>query len=381
MIVVTGCPRSGTSLTMLLMQSILGEDRILGHKFPQLVRREQQKGETDRQFELRRYLASLNPREEEGDDRFIDMNPNGFWECQYSVQGIKYNFSDRKNLEKYLNETDENRTCVKIVSQGLLPSDPKYITKLIYLIRHPRSVAKSQERLKRGFDVTTRNGENVNIYDDFVVHTPEMYINVTTQASRFLLLNPEIDVHFLYYDDLIENPKEEVKKICKFINQDFKQAWKNCKDIVNPKLRRSIPQDIENRLWPDAEAIFERFCNKDYRGVLDYMQDQTIEYHKEVTNWQCLRTGDVANDIICKQCIGSKEVRKNFRQKAEDRGIDWRNRPCMYECNYNFDLTEENLITVTESIENNIWAKEADEPVEYDFGPVLGSDAPLTLED
>ena len=55
MIVVSGCPRSGTSLTMDCMRHAFGEDRIMGKKFPQerkyVFMKEQFEGEDDNAYE------------------------------------------------------------------------------------------------------------------------------------------------------------------------------------------------------------------------------------------------------------------------------------------------------------------------------------------
>ena len=194
MFVVSGCPRSGTSLTMLILSKLFGEDRILGGKF-------------------------------------------GFQDDPVQEKG-------------FLEETDENRTCVKIVSQGLLNSDPRYITKILYLLRHPRAVAKSQERLIRGVAF-----DNKDFSELAKIHTPEMFIKVTQMAALFLKDHPDIEVKILEYDDLIEHPKENIKSICDFFKIDFEDRWSLVKDAVKPKYRRSYPQEIELDLWKDAETL------------------------------------------------------------------------------------------------------------------------------
>jgi hypothetical protein len=125
MIVVSGCPRSGTSLMMDCLRIAFGEDRILGHKFPQehglLEAKKQGEEESDDHYEARMYAMNrglavsgrLNDIE-----RSKDMNPNGFWECRYTVQGVHWH----RGIEV------KNTDICKIVSQGLFFSDPKYIS-------------------------------------------------------------------------------------------------------------------------------------------------------------------------------------------------------------------------------------------------------------
>ena len=105
------------------------------------------------------------------------MNPNGFWEDgRFTVRGLSWRFNCREELDGYL--TEEKPTCVKIVSQGLIQTDPRYISKMVYLIRHPRNVAKSQENLVTELDQMFGDKNTLKM------HTPKMYLNVTAQASR-----------------------------------------------------------------------------------------------------------------------------------------------------------------------------------------------------
>ena len=131
------------------LRMAFGDERVIGEKFPQesriaagLAKHEE---ETDSEFEARQYIRDLfNPNAQKDFTITKDMNPNGFWECRYSVQGIKWHM-DMPKIDKQI--------C-KIVSQGLINSNPNYIGKIIYMLRDPRQVAKSQERLKRFFWMT-----------------------------------------------------------------------------------------------------------------------------------------------------------------------------------------------------------------------------------
>ena len=72
--IVSGCPRSGTSLTMLLISKIIGSHRIQGSKWPQEPSLAAQGAdETDKQYRLRTYIqeSSGNKR----DDSYKDLNP------------------------------------------------------------------------------------------------------------------------------------------------------------------------------------------------------------------------------------------------------------------------------------------------------------------
>lgn len=352
MVIVSGCPRSGTSLTMKLMEAILGENRILGDKFPQEKNALEErisslKGERSKRtkaylHEAERRFKKQKEEIQERAKRARDLNPNGFYECQYSVKGISYNYTDRENLLKYEKET-ENLTCVKIVSQGLLSSDPRFITKIVYLIRHPRAVAKSQENLLRLIETKGK------------VHTPSMYINVTVQAAQFFLEQPDIPVYFLNYDDLLSEPEKYIKEVCDFLEEDSVTSWEKVKDIVDPKLKRSKPEDIDNELWEDAETIYELFNNKDFQGIVDYLSDRKRKIHQHNTSWTCARTGQSVNKEACKACMLKEDVRENFKVTANKNGRDWRNEPCLFECGFDLSKDEEELLTIEESKTSNFF--------------------------
>jgi len=358
MIVISGCPRSGTSLTMDLMREVFGESQILGKKFPQERNlkyfNKKAPNESDTQFSLRQYIQKKNEKTDPllTFEESKDMNPNGFWEMLYTVQGCFYRYSDRLNLEKRLKEvgTEEQKIC-KIVSQGLINSDPRFIDKIIYLNRHPRAVAKSQERLKRNLPTfKNEHGHSFDLNKELKVHTPEMYIQVTLQACRFFLSYPEQSVHFVLYDDLIEHPTETLNGIKDYLNtdKDFTAAIKR----INPKLRRSKHEDIKHTLWDMSENIYNLFIQQKYQECLDYFEDNKKEMQKEKMQWHCLRRDMIASHDICEACHKDKNMVKHFITTSEEMGIPWKEEPCLYECGLGLDIEH---ITVEDSIKNNHW--------------------------
>lgn len=352
MFVVSGCPRSGTSLTMLILSKLFGEDRILGGKFGFQDDPVQEEGEEDHHFELRKYFFDLNKEREEkagrSREKTMDMNPNGFWECQYTVAGINYSYGMRTMLKGFLEETDENRTCVKIVSQGLLNSDPRYITKILYLLRHPRAVAKSQERLIRGVAF-----DNKDFSELAKIHTPEMFIKVTQMAALFLKDHPDIEVKILEYDDLIEHPKDNIKSICDFFKIDFEDRWPLVKDAVKPKYRRSYPQEIELDLWKDAETLYDLMKEKKYEEILEYSKDPQKPMNRSTRKWTCQRSGNTVDEKICKMCKEDRMFREEGKRAAIARKIEWEDKPCLFEVGFDMDAKE--YKTVRESILTNFW--------------------------
>jgi len=354
--VVSGCPRSGTSLMMDLLRVTFGEDRILGKKFPQEEHIEEMKKqnelETDQQYATRMYIHE-KLRDEEKIKKDLseskDLNPNGFWEMLYTVQGCYFRFFDADRLETLL--TEEKKSICKIVSQGLFQSDPRYIDKIIYMIRHPRAVAKSQERLKRQFPFS-EDGKIIIDNEEIKIHTPEMYINVTTMASKWFIKYPNIEVKFVYFDDLISEPKRILTEIQDFLGEgNFEKAISQ----INPKLKRSYPEDIDSPFWEEAEFIYNRFIKQDYQSIVEYMTNPNLMIHRKNKRWYCCRVGRSVVENECLSCFNNKETKENYKKFAEQQGINWRAEPCVFECGYH---PENDPITIEKSILNNNWTND-----------------------
>lgn len=359
MIIISGCSRSGTSLTMDLLRTALGDDSIVGDKFPQeaniekfMKRREE---ETDNEYEARIYeWKARNPYWEKDLAESKDMNPNGFWECKYSVRGI---FDPPSHIEppehqKELLVNGKNKVC-KIVSQGLANSDPKYIDKIVLLLRHPAEVAKSQERLKRDYPARFQEGDT-----EFRVHTPQMFIRVTYALSKWLLKNPDIPILFVHHSDLVSKPQEAIDAIKDFVGLDG--DWGEAVKRVEPKLYRSLPEERKEPIWEDAIFVWDKICDKKYQDIVDYFEDTKKERatQRENKSWFCPRYGSQVNDNMCKMCRTNSVVRNNYKKTAESRNIDWEKEPCLYEVAYGpQDVVK---ISISESIKNNFWIEDED---------------------
>ena len=122
-IVVSGTPRSGTSLMMRIFLEVLGADMILGEEWPRRFDGLQQRPhEGAGAFEYRQYLEENT---EKGQKRKAalentrDMNPNGFWEMAWSVRGCRWNPAQKPIFDRI--EANPGTVC-KIVSGGLARS-------------------------------------------------------------------------------------------------------------------------------------------------------------------------------------------------------------------------------------------------------------------
>jgi len=386
LLIVSGCPRSGTSVCMDIQRVAHGDENILGDKFPQENRKKKREemmskleGENPHMWQIRTYMFEKHEQEEEGkmdeDERdFRDMNPEGFWEMAFSVQGVIYRPQFKEILQGVL---DGDKKICKVVSQGLMASDPMYLGKIIYMMRHPRQVAKSQERLVRGFSFKDpESGKIKNALEDFKIHSPEMYIQVTVQASQFFLNNPDIPVRFFDFDDLIEDPEGTIDEMGEFVGYgDYSKAY----DVVQKKLKRSLPEDVPNTLWDDAEYVYEKFytaanivngngireeAESLWRDILEYFQDPKRAFNREKMNWRCFRAKQQVNETLCRGCVSNAAMRINMKNRSES--IEgqftkhWSEEPCLFECGFDLDRDESEYLTIEESIKSNFWRNDDD---------------------
>ena len=323
--VVSGCPRSGTSLMMNCIRTAIGEENILGHSLIEPER------EPPKLSEAQTYLlAKQKAKRPNRKDARRKMNPDGFWEMKWSVAGIQYD-----PITAHILNASDGKT-VKIVSSGLVRTDPIYINSVIYMARDPRAVAKSQEKLTRDA-----------IIEKFgVVHTPEMFISSSVKAARYFVNNPSVPVAVINYDEFVDghiNPA-----LINTYGQKFAIA---AKSIIKPSLRRSEPEDIDSDLWVIADTIFKLLVKSDWRGILEYNANRK-PVPSEI-NFFCPRRNIQTNGKTCEMCMKGRDVLiNNYRTQANKKGADWANEPCLWEVEFNPNADD---MSIAESIKNNHW--------------------------
>jgi len=351
LIVVSGCPRSGTSLMMDIMRSALGDGRVIGGKFPNDDSHShilnQQKEESDKQWRIRQYIqdkVGITQRVQKEIEQTRKLNPNGFYECAYTVQGLRYD--PLSNFQKDLLESTDTKV-MKIVSQGLAKTDPRFVSKIVFMLRHPYAVAKSQENLKGQFGPTDNprvDGQEIKI------NSARMFLQVGVMAACWFN-RTGFDPLLVEFDDLIELPQRELGLIQEYLGEgDFVEAASR----IDPKLRRSYQEaPDDNPQWARAVAIWEMMRVKDWPGVVEYAKDvgkRSREKRKSEaqTSRFCPRLMRRVVDNECELCYLEPNTRKNFIKTATEHKIDWENEPCIYEC-------EREEISIEESIARNHW--------------------------
>jgi hypothetical protein len=164
MVVITGSPRSGTSLVMQTLQ-LLGFP-IAGEKFNWL--------------------------------NLEEFNPKGFWELQPEevIAGVK--------SDKY------KGVGVKLFAQGLMKTEEQYIDKLIYCKRDLKESAKSFVRLLEKtplpIKATIENAEQICEYNDKIA---KVYVSVCKKG-----------VLEVSYKRMVTSPEKVVREIADFLGSN-----------------------------------------------------------------------------------------------------------------------------------------------------------------
>lgn len=336
MIVVSGCPRSGTSLMMLLHREALGEDAIVGSKWMGI----DPEYKNEHMKKCAEYIKDKNdPDWRQEQEETKNMNPNGFWECNWTIRGLQW-------AQK---PPEPNKVC-KIVSQGLARTNPQYVDKLVMMVRHPWSVANSHKDLKLSFpfarNVRNKDIDNIN---------PRMYIRSTIDASRWILKNnPQLLM--VDYDQLVLDTENVIESISDFIGEG---DWGKAKDVVDKRYKRNLPERFDDsESWDTALDIHRLFKTRQFEGVVD-IGDSLREKAKEEPNvgFFCPRWGGQVGSNFCKQCKkGDRDYLYNLKVAASKRGIDWSEEPCLWDCGMN-PSEEYTPVTIEQSIEENHWLK------------------------
>jgi hypothetical protein len=340
---------------MNIMQDILGKDKMIGHKFPMIVqgRAAAEKATDEDKKAFLEYLYSVKDLEKS--NKIKELNPNGFWEDgRFSVTGLAYKESTRGLVSDILKSAD-TKFC-KIVSSGLNNTDPTLVDKIIYVIRDPHEVAKSQEKLRREGTFINSEGKRINLFEDMTINTPMMFIQSVISWAKFVLDNTTIPILYVQHQRLMTEPKEEVNKIIKFVGKRVipnKRKAKKAHNIVDTSLYRSkVLEDKPSGLWEEAYVMYSFLVANTPKMALKYISNPKLQFNRATSRWICSRVRLPMIHAHCIGCKSNKEFREQLKTEGERNNADWKNEPCAYEVAYDLDNPH---ISIKESIKNNFW--------------------------
>lgn len=234
-IIVTGEPRSGTSLMMNVL-SFLGCD-VMGNKFPK----------------------RKDPKKKE---RVQYLNPDGFWELPIVSRGIK--------------EDIGNKT-IKMICRGVLNTPKEVIDtfdKVIFCLRDPREVVKSQRKLISGIMVSKKNDWAFS--PEFSKTSYRKYnLNVGMYflaANRLGLWDRTLIVD---YEDMVFDSQNQIMRICNFLELPYNdEAIK----LIRRDLYRSTPVEKSDELSIELYgAIKNRKFDAIEESIKNFIEDVRLK--------------------------------------------------------------------------------------------------------
>jgi hypothetical protein len=259
--IVTGEPRSGTSLMMQTLK-LLGIP-VIGEFIPNAQVGDKIRKESNK------------------------LNPKGFYEVGGVVmKGIP-------NGDEYVLNI-LNNSAIKIICNGLIDknylnngngTDPKIInnSKIIWCLRNPKSVAKSQQEFGSSLQINT--GEKFESSSKIFKENPSRFIRDIGLFYKWVLSNEEINNRILIvdYDDMLNNTEFEINKIINFLKINPTDEQKSSAILnVDPKLYRSVLNE-----WSDESKDEGKLAEKLYLSIklmdknilndlIDYFQNKIL---------------------------------------------------------------------------------------------------------
>lgn len=185
-IVVSGLPRSGTSMMMKMLESA--------------------------------GLPIITDNIRTADDD----NPKGYFEYE-RVKDL-----DKDGDKSWLQEA--RGKVIKIIS-SLLPHLPKEnFYKIIFMSRHLDEIIASQNKM-----LVHRNEKDADASDEKM---KENYRQHLRKVEVFVFKNPNVDVLEIDHREVIENPLESARKVCRFLDLKGVEP-EQMAAVVDPELYRN----------------------------------------------------------------------------------------------------------------------------------------------
>lgn len=235
MLIVTGTPRSGTSMWMQILVAA-GFDAI-GEPFP---------------GDWRGLLASANP--------------DGYWESQL-LGGVYYRTNPHPLTGAFLFPDQTTFHAVKIMVPGLVRSDLAYIDRVIGTVREWRQFVASRERLRELYETQL----SVGLEPHEQAMRLELPPTLEWWVDNFSLLRDiatrRYAAHVCSYQSLVEDPERAIAEVLRWLGRgDLAKAISVVKPERQTQTAASLttdpapvePQDIE---------VFDELYDHIHRGL------------------------------------------------------------------------------------------------------------------
>lgn len=200
MLVVSGLRRSGTSMLMYALKEA-GID-IIGNKFS-------------------------------GDN--VEGNPNGYWEVPEVCK------------DTGLQDIWVGGDAIKIMFEALSKSKPELVDKAILIFREPRKMLYSQFK-----------DNQIDYPDIFIMKQALDIVDSLAWLEHF-----RITYKITFYEDILANPRTELRRILKFTGGKYK-------NIVDKRLNRSKDYEGESEYIDLLDSVYRRLKNNEIDAVISW---------------------------------------------------------------------------------------------------------------
>eukprot|EP01084_Bolivina_argentea_P182170 314548_1 len=175
-------------------------------------------------------------------------------------------------------------------------------TKLIFIGRNPKDVAVSMHFMINFVPDLEYKAENVN-------DTAQLFVDGNIWCNDYWDYNiqwfeynkskhdsniNDSDILFVYFEDLVADPLNNIKKICKYINMDSELNEKDYENIVNKIIFKNVRQEyIDNPgnftfnepIGYSPDIFFRKGINGDYKNhftkeMIQLFDEKTIHKFK-----------------------------------------------------------------------------------------------------
>jgi len=229
MLIVTGTPRSGTSMWMQIL--VAAGFEAIGEPFS---------GD---------WSALLKA-----------ANPDGFWESQL-IGGVYHRTNPHPLTGNFLFPEQTKFHAVKILIPGLVRSDLAYIDRVIATVREWREFAASRERLRE----LNRTAIGLETHELLMRH--ELPPVLEWWIDNFGLLRDiatrRYAAHVCSYQALLEDPEREIAAVIGWLGRgDARKAVA----AIKPERRTVREQPPTPDIEPEIASVFDELYDHVHRG-------------------------------------------------------------------------------------------------------------------
>ena len=232
MLIVTGTPRSGTSMWMQIL--VAAGFEAIGEPFP---------------GDWRALLSSANP--------------DGYWESQL-LGGVFYRTNPHPLTGAFLFPEQTRFHAVKIMVPGLVRSDLAYIDRVIGTVREWRQFAASRTRLRELYDA------QLGLEPHEQMMRLELPPALEWWVDNFSLLRDiatrRYAAHVCSYQSLVEDPERAIAEVLRWLERgDLARAI----SVVRPERQTQLaatPTPDPAHVEPEDIEVFDELYDHIHRG-------------------------------------------------------------------------------------------------------------------